>query len=225
MKFAVGKEHKAFFEKHKLLELEGVFSSDEVSLLNDEVIRVLSRRGSTMSPEQDYEAGRDLWRESEAVRKKICSRRIVELLYQLTEKRPIRLGFDQYFPEIDADEQERGGNYAGLLRSSYSLQEMCSIQGVIGGFCLALKGSSSQDSEEDSPFPSQKGNVSFLHPERVMHYPSSSKGRGGRYYLVVYSSSNSLYIRNRNDPLSGTFIQLGYSSGDRLVDNKNPLVF
>lgn len=233
MKLAVDDEHRRFFEANKGIEFEGVFTHDEIDIIRNEISLALSRRllvskNSVFekNPQKIFESGRDLWRDSTGLKKITCQRRLGELVYQLVGERPIRIGYEQYYPHLDHLASRLAGKYTNFLLKPASLKEVSSMQGIACGILIGLtENEGVEQSIENSIFPRKKGNIVFLHPDGIIDWPCLLEGNGKEYYLIVYTIRKGIYIKNRMDPLTGSFIQLGYSSGDLLKDKLNPIIF
>ena len=138
MKFAVAKEHRDFFENNKGIEFEQILSQNEIDLFNNEITQSLTRRLSVSgskafdeNPKTLFETGRDLWRDSAIIKKIICHRKLGELVYQLVGEKPIRLGYDQYYPTIDTTSGNSVGKYTNFIQNPASLKEISSLQGKL----------------------------------------------------------------------------------------------
>lgn len=233
MKFAIAEEHRDFFLINKWIEFEGIFTEDEISLLNKEIRDTLSRRCaiatgklSHESIDKLYEEGRDLWRDSPAIKNLTCHRRLGELAFQLMGEKPVRIGYDQYFPPLDLASKHLGGKYTDFLNKRSAIKEISSIQGLVAAMIIALQDEEGvRTGEKRNIFPSRKGNVAILHPDTKLDWRFLLEGERKSYYLAVFATGKSVYMRNSKDPLSGNLIQLGYASGDRLNDEKNPIIY
>ena len=155
-----------------------------------------------------------------ALEKIQIERSLGELAYQLTDKKPIRMGYDQFFPVVD-----RPSKHTGFLQRPASLVDISSIQGIVCGLLVALDNSQETFEEDETNFfPRQSGNVVILHPEASIDWPDLFEKNKAAYYLSVYASRKSLYFWNRKDPLTSSLKQAGYFPGDRLTDGKNPII-
>ena len=233
MKFAADDVHRDFFQKNKAIEFENVFSEEEVLLLKNEIAASLSRRLSAAKEkiqgenvQKIFEVGRDLWRDSPSIRKLTLNRRLGELAFQLVGERPIRIGYDQYFPSMGKASKLIKGRYETFLQTPSSLKECSSLQGIACGLLIALKNrQDASDPNEKFIFPSRQGNAVFLHPEAVIPWPKLLENKEKEYYLIVYASRTSIYVLNVKDPQSRFLMHEGYAAGDRLNDLKNPIIF
>ena len=100
MRFAPAPDHLTFFYKHHFIEFEELFSKEKTRILLDSSIKGMEKRCalsekdfSKLSFEKRFEAGRDLWRDDEQVKKFTLSSHLAEIAAHLTKKRQLRLAF------------------------------------------------------------------------------------------------------------------------------------
>lgn len=149
--------------------------------------------------------GRDLWRRSAEVRSFIERRVWVETASNLLEEKPLRMGFDQWFSF------RANASFLSFWEGNASLNEISSYQGIACGLLIPL-------------FSNPSGQGLFVHP----HYrvpirewiPSDTA-----CYLIAYLSLKAQYKLNRFDPCTAEMFKLGYTSGDRVSETLNPLVY
>lgn len=233
MKLAPDDPHKEFFQQNKAIEFEEVFSNEEIQHLKEGIKNLLSKRlkvpASKILSENAhrlFEVGRDLWRNQDEVRKFSLNRRLAEIAFQLTEERPIRIGYDQYFPKMDKASKFIQGKYDKFFDRSFSLEEFCSLQGLICGVLVCLNDREGAELSRHIPkLPSKVGNALFLHPKVQVNWPGLFKDGVNEYYLIVYGAGTCLYALSSQDPLSRFLMREGYVAGDRLNDTSNPIVF
>lgn len=116
MRIQVAKEDKSFFERQGWIEFDGLFSSDELKKMglaidSELASRLVQSSGSisslessrmssyavgkrTLSHSEIVLLGRDLAISSPVIQKYLFSRKLVETVYQLIEKKPLRWAFD-----------------------------------------------------------------------------------------------------------------------------------
>jgi len=228
MKYGIANEHKDFFDRHRAIEFDAILSPDECIQIVNAIRCTLSEKLAVeqanifeQNPLNLYEAGRDLWRQSVAIKHMISQRSFAQLAFQLLKKKPLRIAYDQYFPSLKRGMKR--GKYADFLRNRSSLKEISSLQGIVCGLFFFLH-SCPVESAETICFPHQRGSLVILHPEAKIEWPLLLDSDSEGYYLVVYGGAKTFYIRNCADPLAGFLVPQGYSSGDRLIDEKNPVI-
>lgn len=235
MKIAIAKEHRDFFKKNRWIELEDLITDQQVHLLNYEINQTLSERLaiplnklSFASDEKVFMQGRDLWRSNDALRKLICQPRIGEIVSELVEVKPIRIGYDQYIPAVNPTKIAMGqaGHFAGFVNRQITLDDMSCLKGIAAGLLICLNEPSDLVySEELDVFPAQPGRVIVLNPQltidfaRLLDHPKQS------YYLVVYTLSSCYYVLQSNDAHTHSLKKEGYIYNDKLSEKNNPIIY
>src|ERR1700722_45608 len=107
MKFSVAHEQKDFFDLQGAIEFEGLVNEGDLSRFRDSIseglshqLNVTGKKIDLLKAEELYSAGRDVWRHSGELHKIISHRRFGEIASQLIDNQILRLGYDQYFPNI-----------------------------------------------------------------------------------------------------------------------------
>ena len=212
MKFAIAKEHRDHFQRSGSIEFENFLSADQLSLFNQAIDQSLSKRLGALnnkkeSLDQQFLNGRDLWRGDEPLRKLIFQPYLAAVASELVEKRPIRLGYDQFFavPQTSQLSASQEGAYAHFLRQTASLEAISSIEGLLCGLMLCLsmadpKFVHAEDAEGADIFPTQAGHALFFQPQLAVNWGNLYRHPGQCYYLLVYTASLSQYRLNAGDP-------------------------
>lgn len=233
MKKAVAKEHRDFFRKNGWIEFENLLSNQEIEELNRAIDGSLSVRLSVptekieaVSPEAAFLQGRDLWRSNDQLRKFVCLPRLGEVVSEIVELKPLRLGFDQFLPPCAVNMLPRSPSYAKFLHPSIELETMSSLRGMAAGLLIALDQTSEEVSAEGVDiFPKFAGNVSIFNPQGVFNFANLTLHLKQRFYLIVYTPSSSLYYQQPNDPHTHALKKYGYVYHDKLSDKLNPIVY
>jgi hypothetical protein len=241
MKFATAKEHRNFFQKQGWIEFEGLLSSDQLALANQAIDQVLaerlnipSERLQLLPSEKMYLQGRDIWRSNFVVQKLATQMRFAEIVAELIEKKPLRLGYDQFFPSRQQASyaQEPSSIYSHFLEQIASLEEVSCLRGVACGLLLALGGKKENASLEKKTsfegidvFPNQPGNVIFLQPAALVNWDCLYAHPGQRFYMIVYTLSSAYYQLQLKDPHTHALKRLGYVFNDKLSDKLNPIIY
>jgi hypothetical protein len=230
MHFSIIREHREFFRNHHWIECDDVVSSTELKKLSIEIPLILDTRKqerllqSKEKDVSDFTLGHDLWRASAPVKKTLLSRRMAGIASELTEKHPLRFGYDTLLPSIS--KPLIGEAYTSFLKTTPTLEEMSCIQGVICGAIICLSCSETQNDDVETPlFSSKPGNVVFVSPKWPLPLHDLYERPGCSYLLVVYAQSQAVYLANHSDPHVHSFRQLGYDFGDRLKDSLHPIVY
>lgn len=233
MNFAVDGKHRDFYRKQRWIEFEDLLSSNQLDLLNQEINKILSARLNTpltylsaFPTEKLFENGRDVWRGIQSLKKIILSKGLAEAASELIEYKPLRIGYDQFFP-VTGQSLAENSSYAVLLTKTLTLEEISCIQGVMCGLMLCIK-SSEQSNNENEPstiFSKIAGNGVVFAPDWPIPFHELKSHPDSRYLLIVYTTSKAVYRLQENDPHVYFFKQLGYNFGDKLSDTLNPLVY
>lgn len=187
MKFTVDQTHLTFFAQNGAIAFEELLPEDSVKqLLN------LTQNDT-----------RDQWRKNETIKTLISSRSLVEIASQLSEIKPLRLGYDQTLFKVEK------GAYADLFEGKASLNDISCFQGIAIGLLLSLN-------------PEVNGKGLFLNPAKKVLVKGMIEEP---FMIITYTILRAQYIINRRDPHSPTMMRLGYTVGDRLDEALNPTVY
>lgn len=221
MKYTVFEKQWEYFRNEHFIEFENILSKEELARLIGEIESVLCERLKVekplvyrQHPAKLFEVGRDMWRANSAVKKIAVLRRFAEIAVQLIDVKPLRLGYDQLLvkSQLQSPALPGGNPCPGFLQTAASLKEISCIQGIACGWLLCLSGETS-------------GNAVFFHSEAFLDFPRLADLEHHAHYLVVYTRVKSVYILNRRDPNVRSLMKLGYNFGDRLIEEKNPIIF
>ncbi len=169
------------------------------------------------------------------MKKIILSRSLSGIASELVEQKPLRFGYDSFFPAVT---KTPGRNsYETFLQTTPTLQEMSCIQGVLCGAMLCLSGNDvvevtdSQELDNDtdvvttSIFSKIPGNAVFFAPDWPLPLHEIFQNPGFTYLLIVYTKDNAVYLAEQGDPHLHNFKRLGYNFGDRLKEPLHPIVY
>jgi len=216
MRFKLLGAHREFFQKNGYLELESLLTSEEVSSLANAADAVLEKRLSNTleykSADELYKVGRDIWRESDAVRKKAVSHPLVEITTELFHKKRLVLAFDQLI---------RTGSKPGSSQfKTATLNEISCIAPLAGALLFHLSGSPA-----NSEFvPTSLENIVFLSPDKIIPWEVLCQLPHQSYLLIAYATPESVYVLQKKDPHTHALKKLGYVFGDRLRPDTHPFL-
>lgn len=237
MKFAIASEHRDFFSKNGYIEFADVLSSDQVARLNNDIQQALVNRLKLLnhsslercSAAQLFAEGRDVWRAMPAIKRIVLNPSLAEIAWEFCQARPLRIGYDQLLPAQNGRKIPLGDAtpYRQMLGSTDTLLNLSSIQGLVSGLLICLKGAPAteadgQDLEPKGIFPTVAGHGIYLAADLPVDF--STLDKDCEYLLITYATQKSVYIHNQNDPLGTNFRQWGYTLSDALTDKLNPIV-
>lgn len=212
MNFSLSAQQTAFFQKNGSLELEALFTPEECAKILSSIKKAAaSRHCDNKTISDQIRCGRDLWRDENSLKTLLLSRSLSSIASSLSPKQPLRLGFDQWFPE----------NYT--LAQPTKLKDLFSIQGVAFIFFIQLEHPIEIPKQTSPigilPFPKGQGNILIVNPNLLINWPA-----GSPLYSAAYCHSNALYIHNPKDPACNELKKLGYGFGDPLSNATHPLI-
>lgn len=246
MKFSTAKEHRDFFQKQGWIEFEGLISNDQLNLANEAIDQVLSERLNvsterlrTLSSEKFYLQGRDLWRSNPLLQKLVTQTRFAEIAAELIEKKPLRLGYDQFFParhQISSSKDTSQIYSQFLEQTAIPIQLVSCLQGVACGLIISLGGKEDIEVEKEGLtetvasegidiFPNQPGNMIFFQPNVPIKWEHLYRHLGQKFYLIVYTVNTAHYQLEPRDPHTHALKRLGYVFNDKLSDKLNPIIY
>ena len=229
MKFATDKSHRDYFYKNGVIEFDGLVNMNEVYEMSDAIDRILSHKLSVkldqldkQNPNDIFFQGRDLFRQSELLKRLILHRRLAEIAVELMEVRLLRIGYDQLL-EGEPKPPIIPSAYDQFLLQEGTLQEKSCMTPVICGLMLCLEPATSQ--ENPSPlFPKTAGAGTFFKPDKPLDLKYLIHAPGSRYLMITYADPRTVYILNEKDPHTHNLKHLGYVFGDKLSDKLNPFL-
>ncbi len=228
MKFAVDSYHFDHFNKHGFIELEGLFKEGQLFELKQLIREALAKRAkisiqniSQANPEALFLNCRDFWRENDSLRKIILNTNLGHIAAELTNQRPLRIGFDLYLPSPASNPQFKETAYSQFLHKKGSLNELFCVQGIECGLLICLESGSTPHAEL-SLFSQVMGNGVYFNPTCAIDFQDLTPP--GAYLLITYVKDFAVYISQPNDPHPHSLKRCEYQFGDRLNDKSNPIV-
>lgn len=234
MKFAVASEHRDFYHKNQLIEFNDLLTPEHLAELNKQINEYLATKlgipaykVKNASPEAQFSAGRDLWRVNDPLKRMILSPKLAEIGSELIEKKPLRIGYDQLFPEAKPifDPYAVKDNYSNFVQKHRSLHEVSCLRDIACGLMLCLSGPEQMKSETQSIFSQTPGSGVYFDPELSVDFNEIEEYGNHRYLLIVYCLQSAVYALNQDDPHTHALKHLGYVFNDRLNDKLNPIIF
>ncbi len=230
MHFAIGREHLQFFYQRHFLELEGLLSPKEVEDLKKEIDHKLKACHTVNSL---FMGSRDLWRESALIKKIVLSRRLADLVFQLTKIKPVRLAYSQCLKTPTRESSIE--NLPSFFHQDITLQEVSSIKNILCGVVIHLSCCDREESplslsiEEDvdtlCPMPKKPGSGIFFSSDTPLNFKRLFELPAQNYLLIAYAGERALYEHEENDPHKHYLKKLGYVFNDKLTSLTHPIVF
>ncbi len=214
MKFSLSDSFRNFFLKNGLLEIEDILSQEEA----DTLLQLISEKApSTLYPELQA-AGKDLWKINDEVKKLLIKSRIGEIAGFLFKKRPIRLAFTQTF--IPRTSQSLS------FTENYSIEDISSVDPVLGGVFICLNNSEETISQELPDFKNQtKGSAIFFSAKYPIPFKDLILQQGLQGILVCFSPVKIRYKLQPLDKTTHFLKKLGYTFGDLIEEKDAPFLY
>jgi len=232
MKFAVIGEHRDCLRKQGWIEFDELLTLDQLAIIEKETTLVLANRLKEpvnkifkLPSEELFSSGKDLWRESQSLKKIVLSKTLAEVASELIEYKPLRYGYDLLLPSPSKPILYNQGSLSAILTQTPTLEEISCVQGLRCGLILCIQSSQPIDNENKSFFSNQPGNGVFFRPDTPIPFNELTKHAGNLYLMLVYTDAKAVYRMEPNDPHVNNFKKIGYNFGDKLTDTLNPLVF
>lgn len=234
MRFGLIKQHHDFFHRHHYLECEDLLSENEVKILKTALEETLAKRVRSSSQHLEkinakelYLAGLDGWRDDSRIKKVTLRSTLAEIASQLFKVRSVRIAYDQMIYASNTPQK--------IFDHSLTLQEMGSIQKVIGGLMLNLAAPSlpvnqeilniQEDMTTLIPLPRSEGSGIFFSPNLPLSLDYLTEMPHISQLLIVYTEDNALYIHNPLDLHRHALKKMGYGFGDHLRTTTHPIIY
>jgi hypothetical protein len=219
MKYVLTTDHLHFFGQHHFIEFEDLLSPAEVDYLHSALDTILSKRLKvslqTASCQDLFTQGRDLFRESEEIKKFVTRKTFAEIGSQLFNEKILRLASDRYFRSGKTSSEK-------VLSPSLSLQQLNCFQRISGGVLFNLY---KDDLSFDLPFPLKKGSGVFLSPILKLNFSSFFTHPDSSFFLITYGPEKLIYTLSQTDPHTHDLKKWGYAFGDTMQNPTHPIVY
>lgn len=212
-----------YFHSHHVIELDNLLSEQELSLLTPAIDKSLALRLGmiqenlvNLTPFDLYQAGHDLSRTDETIKKIIWSKKLAEIIHEFTGQKPIRFAYDQVF---------RAGNNLNsppppFFSAATNLEQMTALQGQLYGLMLTLQ----EGEGVSAPFSPKKGSGMLFTSHYPINFETLYKCTKQNYLLIVFTGAISVVLHKEQLPHPYAFKQLGYGIGDTLSDDLHPIL-
>jgi len=239
MRFELTSHHREFFFQRHFIELADLLSKEECDTMRAMCDRVLFKQlgdehlDRTMTEEELFLAGRDLFRHDSEIKRFAQKRQFAELFSQISHKKPLRLLYTQYLRTFDKVAPQ--GKQLPFLHSDHMLGESGSFQGIYGAIIITFSTSRTNlphaelsikdDVTVICPTATEVGNVVLVNESSPLSFAPLYSSPNEAHLMLVYGESNTVYRRSETDPLAHFPKTLGYSFGDVLKEELNPIVY
>lgn len=221
MHFSTNGSHLDFFKKNHHIAFEEILSPAAVDTLNTLLDSALAKRLHTtvektakISAVDLFQAGFDLWREDEKLKKATQKHNLTAIASELFQIDILRIAFDQLILTPQAGKAP--------FAEPMTLQDGCCINPLAGALVVQLKDNAPQIAE--FPLPSEKGTALFLSPQFLIDWPTLFGTEGLRFLMIGFGREKSLFRADTKDPHAVALKKLGYVFGDRLSNSIHPIL-
>jgi hypothetical protein len=221
MRFAITSDHREFFSKNHFIEFEGLIPLAQINSLKTQAeetvalrLRIPTQKLKERPAPEIYQAGYDLWRDSESLKKITHKHSIAQLVSELTQIIPLRFAFDQYF------------SMTKCTVSPYdvpsTLQDISCLSPLVGGVILPLHDLASPPTY--FPMPLKAGDALFISSEFSLPWPQLFSTSGLCFLLIAFAREKTFFRADSHDPHAVSLKKLGYVYNDLLNDRLHPIV-
>ena len=222
MRFAITADHKEFFKKNHYIEFENLFSVDQRASLKKNAEETIAKRlhipasrlKEKTAPEI-YQAGYDLWRDNEEIKKITQKQAFASVASELLQTLPLRYAFDQYFSMLQCT---AGSPYD----VPSSLQEISCMNPLAGGLILPLQDLPSPPTF--FPMPLKAGSGLFISSTFSLPWPHLFSTCGLSFFLIAYAHEKTMFRADSHDPHAASLKKLGYVFNEWLKDSLHPII-
>jgi len=225
MKFTVDPKQQTFFSRKGYLELEPLFSEEELDAVAIEIDQALQQQLKTpqarLSDQETKELfllGRDLWRHDTEVKKLVFNKQLAQITASLLPPTGLRIAYDQAI---------RIGKNPGKspLPSPTTLQKVSAFQSIVCGILIRLTdGPAPKVSDFFCPYPAKKGEMTLFKPDLPLSFDPLFQIPNQSLLLIAYCIPKTVYILEPNDPHTHRLKKEGYAFGDLLKNKTHPII-
>jgi len=221
MRFVIDADHRQFFSKNGFIVFENLFPLDQLASLKNHAEETIAKRLRTAPTElykktglEIYQAGHDLWRDSETMRKITHKQTFAEIAGQLFQTVSLRCGFDQYF--------SMGQGGSSPYPTATTLQEASCIEPLAGALLFPIT-----DLSEPLPFfplPVKAGDALMIAPSFSIPWPQLFGTAGLSFFLIAFAMEKAYFREGTQDTHAVFLKKLGYAYNSALEGSLHPIV-
>ena len=213
MKLSLSDSLRHFFKEHQILELESLFSSQEIDLLLQELEALQGKK--TQEATDSWILRKDSWKHDEEIKKWISSCRIGEIAAFLYQKRPIRLAYTAFLSPMQTP----------TFTKPLSLSEISSADPILGGALICLTGETSTPLSLPHLTKQTKGSVLFFSSDHPIPFPELFATPEQKSLLLCFIPGQARYKLQPLDPCTHVLKKFGYAFGDLLLEAEAPYLY
>jgi hypothetical protein len=225
MKFVVSLDHQRFFNEYGFIEFEELVTPEKLKEINRALDTVLVKRtGAKLSalkdlpPAELFPYARNLWMDSEGIKKFDCQGRLTEIVLSLSKKNELILGYDQL---LIPEQPLANPYYPAAFPEALPLADVSSAQDIVCAMVVCLQGGGEGSF---GIFPAKEGNVTFIRAQTPVDFSVLEQNQDKRFLLVAFADPKSVYLYREKDPNTHFNKQKGYVFGDRLFNKGHPAI-
>ncbi len=196
MPFATIKEHRDFFSAHQRIEFEHLLTEEQCQF---------------MQQCMQLDNARDLWRRHAVVKKIVFGKNLAQIAAELVNAKQLRIAYDQVL--------------GTKPNKTLTLAQASCVQGIACGWVFCVKTPTQAMEETPHFFPLNAGSGVFFSAETPIPFEELSQLSDALYLLVAYADKRAVYIHQPEDPHLHAWKEMGLAFGDRLRDDKYPLIY
>lgn len=207
MKYLTTIQQQNTFKNQGYLELEALFSLEEVETLKRLLdvalashLGISSKEIPFTSLENRFISGYELQRDHPPLNKAMKFSKLGQIVSGLFKEKCLFAAFTQYYP---------------FLPSPSSLINIGSLTEIVGGVLIGFSPSTLD------LCPKHPGNAVFFQSDILLPFPQWDFP----LLLIAFASANARYFFQGNDPHTHFLKKLGYAFGDKLTQETHPLIF
>ncbi len=199
-----------YFDQHGYLELEDYLTESQVETLH----AIIEKHIDKTNFDTAYMTGHDLWRTNPAIKKISHSRDFAKIFAELSQSRPLRIGYDQVL-------HTSGTSKFPFTQKTLSLNEISSLGPPAGGVIINL---SKTALETEEIIPHTPGSLLFIKNDLPLPWKAITSLPDKLFLLITYCHTKPLYLECRNDPHLHYLKSMDYAMGDHLTLDTHPLL-
>ncbi|MBM3197909.1 MAG: hypothetical protein FJZ58_01465 [Chlamydiae bacterium] len=207
MKLALPDSLWEFFQQHQLLELEDIFSPQDLSLL--------SKSHETLDSKSPWSPRRNTWQENPSIKKLLQHSSLGEIAAFLYKKRPIRLAYTLWLSPMQTP----------LSLVPKTLSEISCLDPLLGGVLLCLENTT----REVPPMPDlckqTAGHALFFSATYPLPFPDLCSLPGQKSLLIALAPAQLRYKLEPQDPSTHLLKKRGYAFGDLVKEDEVPYLY